>query len=292
MFMTAVSTIVDSIPCTENGIRGGTWYTLSPRCHNFDVCPGCYRGMLEPFSLAPFFQTVTYELSESRVCSFHPTSKNFLPYMFRLQEAVETGVWSRFSKFVRRQAILAPCPRSKLTPNLIWYGYQDCGICPACYEEVCAGTVLAPGMPVQAARVAGPTMCSMYSPRMRRLYAEACARGRADALVEFAHARALAHANTVLRADAMRQIRQMKMVQAAHQGVVGSMYSAGQSFSMAAGTTSAYAYGNSSLGWHPTQSGAMAAQSMQNMSTGMAEANSATGHMEIARLEAQWLEYE
>jgi hypothetical protein len=127
---------------------------------------------------------------------------------------------------------------------------------------------------------------------MRRLYADACAKGSPDELVEFAHRRALAHVNTICRADAMRQIRQMKMMQAVHQGSVSTMYSAGQSFSLAAGTTSAYAYGNSSLGWHPTQSGAMAAQAMQNMQTGLAEANSVGGATDIMQLEAQWLEFE
>jgi len=90
----------------------------------------------------------------------------------------------------------------------------------------------------------------------------------------------------------MRQIRQMQALQAVHQGSVSAMYRAGESFSLAAGTTSAYAYGNSSLGWHPTQSGAMAAQAMQNMETGFARANSADGAMEMARLEAMWLEVE
>jgi len=104
--------------------------------------------------------------------------------------------------------------------------------------------------------------------------------------------RALAHANTLLRAEAMRQMRALQTVQAAHQGSLGAMYTAGQSCSLAAGTTSAYAYGNSSLGWHPTASGAMAAQAQQNMQSGFAQASSPGTTMEIASLEAQWLEYE
>ena len=135
-------------------------------------------------------------------------------------------------------------------------------------------------------------MCSMYSARMRRLYAEACARGSADELVEFAHARALVHADTVLRAEAMRQMRDMRVLQAVHQGSVAAMYSAEQSFSVAAGTTSAYVYGSGALGWHPTESGALAAQSRQNMQAGFAEAASGVGAVEIASLEARWAEYE
>lgn len=104
--------------------------------------------------------------------------------------------------------------------------------------------------------------------------------------------RALAHANTLLRAEAMRQMRALQTVQAAHQGSLGAMYTAGQSCSLAAGTTSAYAYGNSSLGWHPTASGAMAAQAQHNMESGFAQASSPGTTIEIASLEAQWLEYE
>jgi len=91
--------------------------------------------------------------------------------------------------------------------------------------------VLASSMLIQSSRVTGPTMCSMY--------AEACAKGSPAALVEFAHTRALAHANTLLRAEAMRQMRALQTVQAAHQGSLGAMYTAGQSFSLAAGNVGA-----------------------------------------------------
>ncbi|KAK3384691.1 hypothetical protein B0T24DRAFT_518837 [Lasiosphaeria ovina] len=301
VFVTGAAAIMAAPACTEAGLSGGavTWYTLAGRrCHNFEVCAGCYAGLLEPFGVAGFLQAVSFsgdEAAVARLCDFHPSAPYFAPYVHRLQEAVDVGVWARFSEFVRAHAALAgapACPRSTPTPDLIWYGYQDCGICPRCYAEVCADTMLAASMPVQGARVTGATMCSMYSPRMRSLYAAACERGSADELVEFAHHRALVHANTLLRADAMRQIQALKMRQAANQGVVSSIYSGGQSFALAAGVTSDYAYGSSTLGWHPTQSGAMAAQAFQNMNAGFAEANSPHVAMEIAQLEAQWLEVE
>lgn len=300
VFLRGAATIVASSPCTEQGIAGGSWFTLAGRrpLPNFYVCAACYVGIIQPYGLDRFFTAAATSdtiapspPTTPHLCAFHPSSPNFRSHILRLSEAVDTGLWPRFASSVRKTAA-PPCPRSNLTPNLIWYGYQDCGICPACYEEVCADTALAPHMPIQAALVTGPTMCSMYSPRMRALYADACAANDPSRLVEFAHARALKHANTLLRADAMRRIRTMQTLQAVHQGSLSAMYSAGQSFSLAAGTTSAYAYGNNALGWHPTQSGAMAAQAMHNMQTGFAQANGADDAMEIARLEAMWLEVE
>jgi len=295
IFLHGATIIMSSPACTEHGIRNGKWHTLRGAApfSSFMICTACFAGFVAPYGLGPFFVQTNNggPDPETRLCAFHPTAPHFAQSFLRLQEAIETGVWSPFSRFASR-VDLPPCPRATLVPDRIWYGYQDCGICPACYAEVCEGTTLVNTMPIRAARVTGPTMCSMYSPRMRQMYADACARGNTDELVEYAHTRALAHANTVLKAEAMRQIRDMKMMAAVHQGSVASMYSAGQSFSLAAGTTSAYAYGNSSLGWHPTQSGALAAQAMQNMQTGFATADAPGTALEIAALEARWLEYE
>lgn len=133
----------------------------------------------------------------------------------------------------------------------------------------------------------------MYSPRMRSLYAQACAKNDPSELIEYAHTRALAHANTLLKAEAMRQIRDIKMMGAVQQGTtVAAMYRGGQSFALAAGAGwDGHVYGNSgTLGWHPTQSGALAAQAGENMRVGMADAMGQGG--EIAELERRWLDFE
>ena len=74
-------------------------------------------------------------------------------------------------------ASLPLCPRDEDAQNRRWYGWKDCTICPACYHEFARGTALAPRMQLKGETAPVSLMCEMYSPRMRALYVEACAKG-------------------------------------------------------------------------------------------------------------------
>jgi len=78
------------VSCTERGIRGGMWYTLAFSMGGgqrrfqgfFRLCPGCFAGMIEPFGLGRFFRAARAEdASETHLCSFHPSTPNFGPYL-------------------------------------------------------------------------------------------------------------------------------------------------------------------------------------------------------------------
>jgi hypothetical protein len=162
-----------SPPCTpaasQGAVGGGgitTWYTLAGEgCDGFRVCPGCYAGAFEILGLGHLLQLESkhhQQRQEQRmkqaavpggnaqgwsggssmdmtaICSFNPAHPRYEQYLARLAEAVNLGVWSRFSAYVRRWASVLPCPRGELVAGRHWYGYGDLTVCPECWGTFCS----------------------------------------------------------------------------------------------------------------------------------------------------------
>lgn len=68
-------------------------------------------------------------------------------------------------------------------------------------------------------------------------------------------------------------MKEMKMMNAMHQGHLSIMYSGMNGMAVLSDTTDGYAHGNSSLGWYETEHGATGAQMFDNMQAGFADAN-------------------
>jgi hypothetical protein len=299
IFHKAATTILANVPCTDRGICGGTWYTLAGGCNNFDVCTACYAGIIEPFGLERFFQSMTRPLdhSVSIICDFNLAGPKFMPYMLRLTEAIDVGVWSIFSAYVQRWAAIPNCPGYDLTPNMRWYGYGDLTICPSCWETFAKGTPLEANIILKNELIAESRMCCLYSPRMRGKWTEASAKYEKDGkdaveLVEFSRLRLKVYQNTVLQIKFMREMQQMKMTQAMHNGLLSTMYKGMESIRIASGATDGYLHGGGNLGWHETSEGATSAGLFNQMQQGMNQANSPNTWMAMAQMEAQWREVE
>ncbi|KAL0942330.1 uncharacterized protein CTRU02_200216 [Colletotrichum truncatum] len=292
----AAEVIVSSPSCTEQGIVDGTWYTLAGGgCDDLMLCAACYAAYVNTWKLDRFYQRVTgLDSSQAYLCSFQRSAPRWFQQLYRMQEGIETGVWSRYSAWVRKFSGIPTCPKIDQVGNRKWYGWDDCTICPECWVTFCKDSSPAPGVKMEFDNqlVAETRMCCMYSPRMRGKWVEACKTGSADELVEFSRVRHGVYVQTVLQIRMLRQMQEMQMMNAMHAGMMSITYQGIESIKLINGTGDGYMHGNSTLGWHETAEGATSAAFRNQMSAGMSQSNSASTWMMIAQLTEQWSQVE
>ncbi|WYZ41745.1 hypothetical protein EsH8_V_000640 [Colletotrichum jinshuiense] len=302
VLLRALEVIMPAPACTAQGIVGGTWYTLAGGgCEEYNLCAACHAAYIRTWNLDRFYERrrvdddgAAGDGARAVLCSFHPTAPRFSQHMYRMQEGVETGVWSRYAGFARRFDGVPECPRETQVGDRKWYGWDDCTICPECYVTFCKGSSPAPGvtMDYDGVVVAQTRMCCMYSPRMRQKWTEACRAGSGKELVEFSVVRHGVYRETVLQVRMMRDMQQMKMMMAMSAGFSSITYQGIESLKVISGTTDGYEHGNSALGWHATEEGATSAMYRNQMQEGMSQANSGSTWMMIAQLTQKWMEFE
>ncbi|KAK1543226.1 hypothetical protein CPAR01_03859 [Colletotrichum paranaense] len=294
----ALEVILSCPPCTERGIINGTWYTLTGGgCDGYRICAPCHAAFITPFGLDRFYEkSQSEEAGETYFCSFERSSApRWVEHMNRNAEAVETGVWSRYSVFVRKFAGVPHCAKENLVDNRRWYGWDDCTICPECYITFCQESSPPPPsltMEFNNDLVVEKRMCCLYSPRMRQKWIEACEAGKAEALIEFSRVRHGVWVQTVLQVQALRQMQDMQMMNAMHAGFMSVTYQGIEGIKVVSGTTDGHEHGNSQLGWHATEEGATSAAFRNQMQIGMAQSNSSNTWMTIWQLLLKWSEYE
>ncbi|EFQ28188.1 uncharacterized protein GLRG_03332 [Colletotrichum graminicola M1.001] len=296
VFYRALETIIPSPHCTEQGIVGGVWYTLKGgECDSYSICAACYAGYMKTWQLGRFFeQTKGLDGTQAYLCSFQRSAPRWFQHMYRMQEAIDTGVWSRYAGFVRKFDGVPDCARETQVENRKWYGWDDCTICPECYITSCKESSPGPGveMDYDNQLVADRRMCCLYSPRMRQKWIEACEKGDAGSLVEFSRQRHGVYVQTVLQVQMLRQMQEMQMMNAMHAGLMSVTYHGIEGMRIVSGTTDGYEHGNGTLGWHATEEGATSAAFQNQMQSGMSQANSPRTWMMIAQLTMQWKEVE
>ncbi|KAE8422272.1 hypothetical protein BDV36DRAFT_245475 [Aspergillus pseudocaelatus] len=188
---------VQAPPCSSQAKPGAQMYQLNQGIDNFDVCQSCYIGFLKPHGIDVFFKRVQHPRTVESSCDLNPSSFRFLSYAQRLDEALITCTFSRFVDFTIRLCNLSPCPGIELVTNRKWYGTADCHICLACYEEVVRGSELARQLPPTPEIIPGENHCDLYSPRMRRKWAEACDKRDLASFMAFAAYRRTIYEQTV-----------------------------------------------------------------------------------------------
>ncbi|KAK1982645.1 hypothetical protein LZ30DRAFT_33787 [Colletotrichum cereale] len=186
--------------CGPQGIKDGTWYTFPSHPEEFGICAACVATIAEPLGLASSLVTKCgVSPGTTILCSLNPASPRFASYMGKLLEGFFTADTQPLESYALEFASLPLCPRDEDFQNRRWYGWRDCTVCPSCYHEFVRGTALAPSMPLKGDIVSASLMCEMYSPRMRGLYADACARSPPDPseLLKVCKARRAVYAETV-----------------------------------------------------------------------------------------------
>ncbi|KAG8428546.1 hypothetical protein J3459_003825 [Metarhizium acridum] len=294
-------TISKLVPCTAKGIIRGNWWTLSGGCDDFDICEACYVGVFKTKGLDKFLEPATRDPEATIVCDFCPASPRFRQFANKYIEVLDRGVFSYYADCVRKFAGVAPCPGINHRENARWWGYPEALFCEDCYVGFVADTRLAPHVPIRGELDQRAQICQVWSPRMRGMWTEACAAGepgssasdeQVAAFRAFGDKRLQVYLQTVPRIKFIQQMKEMRMMNAMHQGQLSLMYSGMNSMAVLSGTTDGNLHGNSSLGWYETENGATGAQMFNNMQSGFANANRTDEWMEVMRLQTLWCEVE
>lgn len=173
-------------PCTDKGFSdhavGGEWFTLQhhdPSLENFKCCRTCYYTLLRPLNLAHHFEPIIYMNpseggSVTRVCSLTPDSQRFLPLVGKLGEAANWKDFTIFLAYIIPRVRIPPCQPGKFLARAKWYGTDDFVVCEECWYEHVRESSLNHLMTVHARYSPEPQACDLYSPRMKRIWDEAC----------------------------------------------------------------------------------------------------------------------
>lgn len=297
----AANAILSLVPCTKNGIIRGKWWTVAGGCPDLSICEACYRAILIPAGVGHFFEQAERDQTMDIVCKFCPSGSRFGVFLLKFAEALDKGVFSYYSDYVKKWAGVPACPGIKHREKGRWWGYGEALFCPDCYLSFVADTPLADSLPVRDVYDERALVCQIWSPRMRKMWLEVCAAGppgspESEAALNefraFGTKRMQVYNATVPQIQFIHGMKMLKMQNAMHQGQLSLMYQGMNSMAAISGTTDGYLHGNSSLGYYETEHGATAAQMMNNMHSGMADANNGGDWMQIERLQAMWMEVE
>ncbi|VUC33038.1 unnamed protein product [Clonostachys rosea] len=171
-------------PCTDQGIQGGNWYALSGKPAGFSVCGSCYASLVEPTGLRRHFINTGHS-SEKNLCSFNRGHGRFTDYLIHFSRSMAIGEIKYLDDYVKKYGTVLVCPKYRPTSgkNGKFWGWDNLTICENCYIDFARGTSLESRYLLRGALDAVGKMCDLYSPRMRKLYSEACATGDLDGLL-------------------------------------------------------------------------------------------------------------
>ncbi|XEV03099.1 hypothetical protein FSHL1_008386 [Fusarium sambucinum] len=301
VFWNAASAICSLVPCTANGIIGGNWWTVAGGCPDFDVCEACYKGALETSNLGRFFEPAKRDPTATITCNFCPGSPRWGAFITKFAEALDKGIFSYYSDYVRKWAGVRTCPGIKNRDKSKWWGHPEALACEDCWLNFVADTPLGDTVPVKGVYDERSLICQLWSPRMRNMWLAACAAGppgspesqkALDEFRAFGTKRVQVYNATVPHIEMIQSMMMMKRMQAMQQGQLSLMYQGMNGMSSIAGTTDGNLHGNSSIGYYETEHGVTAANMMNNMHAGMADSNKMSDWMQMAQLQTAWMEVE
>ncbi|KAF4777984.1 hypothetical protein HER10_EVM0011252 [Colletotrichum scovillei] len=279
--------------CSPQGITDGTWYTFPSHPAEFGICAACVANVAEPLGLSSsLVPKCGVSSGTTLLCCFNPANPRFAPYMTKLLECHFTADTQPLESYALEFASLPLCPRDEDFRDRRWYGWQDCTICPSCYHESIRGTTLAAAMPLKGVTVAASLMCEMYSPRMRNLYAQACARKDPSELLRVSKARRAVYVETVPTIRQMIMEAQMALGQQRVLNVASSTSRAmGQAKEVAMPSQGVYSMPGVGFGFS-NHFEAQGASYSKQANLIMAEYGSGSRTHVIGTLEKRWREVE
>lgn len=295
--------IQSSPRCSERGIMGGKWYTLQAVSDGFNICRACMSSILPPLGLLSFFYTVERDETMMVTCDLHPSKPHAAQLLKLIIRVVDTGVFQPFIDYVRDNIAIPmpatpydPCDKSERMMNAPWFGWDDAPICPACYVEVVVKTAphLAQSMTWRGQKdFNNYKICSLYSSRMRNMWAEGVATRSMAEFRKFAQRRGAEWdqimANMKAVEEQMNMQRQLSAMQSYTQASLAIMSGHSHNTSMILGLDkNGKEYGSSSLGYYSTESGAQSAQHWQNYRAALHSTPSLGGLQDVGNQEMAW----
>lgn len=288
IWQNAARTIPGLPPCTQEGIRNVTWYTIGAN-PKFAICARCYIGLVQTFGMGGYFQQINGPTDGSAyICDFHPSIARAHSYYAKFDEAVALQDFSIFTNFVARLSPLPVCPKDVPHVNRSWYCGGEATICESCYEEAFRDTKLAHLLTHR--QRPDECICDGYSPRMRGLWNKACAENNFQPFNVALRERMQVYQATVPRMRQILEIAKMRMQTQQTLFMSSIMLTGANNIVSASSNSHPYQYGNTQLGWYDTSAGAQgAAQFQQALGMNVAP----TGDMaEMSQLGAIWKQYE
>ncbi|RBA21939.1 hypothetical protein FPRO05_00286 [Fusarium proliferatum] len=301
VFWNAANAIAALVPCTIHGIVRGNWWTVAGGCADYDVCEACYKGIVETSGLEKFFEPAQRDQTVDIICNFCPGTPRWGSFITKFAEALDKGVFSHYSDYVKKWAGVPTCPGIKNRGKSKWWGHPEALACQDCWLNFVADTPLGDSVPVKGVYDERTLICQLWSPRMRNMWLAACAAGppgspesqkALDEFKAFGSRRVQVYNATVPHIEMIQQMQMMKQMQAMQQGQLSLMYQGMNGMAAISGTTDGYLHGNSSVGYYETEHGVTAANMMNNMHAGMADANKMSDWQTIMQLQATWMEVE
>lgn len=294
IFLATLPKVLSEPHCDAKGTKTENWYTLTADPDDFGVCGACYHGVVEPYGLAKFFKRKRgADAGTPLLCSLSAGHLRFRGMAQRLLHTLYLDDATDWAAFAAKYAGVAACPRNKPFKDGVWYGWNMCTICPECYVEFAEGTALDPQMTLRRTRREAITMCEMYSPRMRRLYADACeGRIEGNELLALADARRTVYTQTIMQCERILSQQRIALMRQQQLNAQSSFYT-NLGRMQVASIGSSYTYGQAGLGYGFQSQAELdgARYGRQAMEVGVA-ATSGSALIQIQEFERQWAEVE
>ena len=189
--------------CPQDREAPRDWYRLEDPDHNgkhivgFNACPHCVHSLE---TLFPAWRNVFYHSRSSnghrdlkeRFCSLRTNGLRFGDYLDMIVVSTQEAETKRkspntktFCDLAKQMSTIEDCPKDAMFPRKAWHIHPhlpEFTICQECYEDVVyplvkTGSPLAVKIDKKPHMFSDPTMeicCSLYSPRMRKVFREAC----------------------------------------------------------------------------------------------------------------------
>ncbi|KAH7346320.1 hypothetical protein BKA65DRAFT_502193 [Rhexocercosporidium sp. MPI-PUGE-AT-0058] len=260
---------------------------------DFNLCHSCFTCYIDLVGFGKHFKEVDTPTGKVWACDFHPTRHGFSKCAAALNEAILVNEFTVLKGFiVRYQGVSQPCPRSTFTTGRSWYGNADFIACPDCFEEVIQGTRLESMITVRNQVQQAELACDIYSPRMRSLWREACAKNDYAGFAELARHRAQVYWHTV---PVMKRLLSQQRIRLMQQQTLNNSSMLYKRLDMTAGSSINYSgvpqlittYGAADVGYgYATTYGVEAARLGQQAGNLALSSGSQAGN--VAYLEALW----
>ena len=207
-------------PCPGKVEAVREWYKIDDpntgrQVYNFNVCSYCVRNVetLFPILRGIFHKGRKHQSAPMRICDLRTDSQRFSCYVDLLEETANQAIHFRrapntfrFVEFAKRMVVNRECPRENVLYGQGWYiipHIPEFTACEECYDLIVCpvverGSSLAAQFTRKPQVVASPHVgvsCQLYSPRMKKVFREACERNNLQYLRNVAIQRHTAERN-------------------------------------------------------------------------------------------------
>ena len=215
-----------------------TVYYNFPSVPNFDFCEVCFRVTLLAY---PHVKDIVRrnELGAGAEgtfsCDLTSVSSRYWEIQTQLLVSYTVKDPDMFTDFIRQLSVIPTCVGAEQVANRRWYtgtseDTSQCTVCEDCHRQAIAKTTLYHHFSATAQLAPGNVICDFYSPRMRSLYATACAnddikvlatglRERWDAYVEWQTLQQRWDAQNARMEESIRFMNQMGWYNPVYSGI-------------------------------------------------------------------------